>query len=323
MTRVARRASLWILALVFVAAAYSQSLPPTVTATMNTNLNFGKDLQDGLHNLLNTTIPSLTPYSWYWLGAVSFASFYTVLCKTLGDIPKRYHDRIRLIGILLCLFRVTVASIMLRYYSIPVAGSVSFHQMPTYIGQHLSLMISAAGEKQALIEFNRVIHLMPLPHGLQFIESIGYALILVLFGLAQFGMTFITSMSVLFEGALSVYGLFFVPLFAHISLSGRFWKWWNMMVSYSMYPVTAAIFAYVFAGIYLNFIDKAINHNYAIAHLLLLAAYLMLVTPILILSMFMIPRFNDALFGEVPSVMRGIMDSIQNAAVAAGAAVLL
>lgn len=314
---------LLLLLLAAVAVAQAQQLPQPVEQAMNSGLNFGKDLQDGMRNLLNFTLPRLMPYSWYWLGVVSFASFYTVLTKTLAQVPARHHHGIRVIGILVCLFRVSVAALMLRYYVVPMVASINFHQLPMYVGQQLSLMVSADSEKQALLEFNRVIHRMPFPGGLQIIEALGYVMILVLFGAAQLGMTLISATSLLFEGALTVFGLFFVPLFAHISLGGRFWKWWNMMVSYSMYPVTAAIFSFVFAGIYLNFIDKAVNHNYAIAHMIVLAGYLMLVTPILIVSMCQIPRFNDTLFGEVPNIAQGIMASVQNAVVSTAAAALL
>jgi type IV secretory pathway VirB6-like protein len=73
-----------------------------------------------------------------------------------------------------------------------------------------------------------------------------------------------------FIGLGSLLGPLFIPWLVVPKLSWLFWNWVQFMLQYSFYRVVASALTYVWATVFINFIDSSVHGNYTLAHFLVL-----------------------------------------------------
>jgi hypothetical protein len=305
------RSTIRFLVLASLASAlWAQSAaPPDVNRTLQTALNFGDDIQRAVRDLITTAGNPIYPLGWWLLAFITAKQLSQVFTKTLISIAEMHHAHVRFSGVVIVLFRMTVAAVILRYYNVP---GLNFHNVWNSAGIELARAVNAKVLGDVLAGFADVQARVQQPGmGIHVLDDIVYMIILALLGISQLAMWIVTASGIVMQGLLVVVGPLFVPFYVDFKHDERFWRWLNDLIAKAMYPFAGACVGYVFGEMFLKFFANALNGDYSLGHLTVLIPALLTLVPTLVYVMIKLPAWVEKHFGDIGGLAQGASDATQ------------
>jgi hypothetical protein len=108
----------------------------------------------------------------------------------------------------------------------------------------------------------------------------------------------------------SLLGPLFIPFLVVPRLSWLFWNWLSFMLQYSFYQVVASALVFVWTNVLVNFIDRSVHGDYALAHFFILLVPLGMLNIGLIFSVFRITSFVSDLFKGTAAAGNNLAGSV-------------
>ena len=133
-------------------------------------------------------------------------------------------------------------------------------------------------------------------------EIIEYVYVQILMGLAAAIIFVINVSSFIFYAVTALFGPLFIPLYMVDSLRGKFFHFFDTLLSFAMIRAVAAAFIFVWSGFYTTFLQQTFNGDYSI---LMWTANILPVTMVFvafIINMLFIPQITQAIFGGAAGV---------------------
>ena len=129
------------------------------------------------------------------------------------------------------------------------------------------------------------------------LEIFEYVYIQLLMGLAAAIIFVINVSSFIFYAVTALFGPLFIPLFMTDSFRGKFFQFFDTLLSFAMIRAVAAAFIFVWSGFTTTFLQQTFNGDYSI---LMWMANILPVTMVFvafIINMLFIPQITQAIFG--------------------------
>lgn len=129
------------------------------------------------------------------------------------------------------------------------------------------------------------------------LEIFEYVYIQLLMGLAAAIIFVINVSSFIFYAVTALFGPLFIPLYMVDSLRGKFFAFFDTLLSFAMIRAVAAAFIFVWSGFTMTFLQQTFNGDYSI---LMWMANILPVTMVFIafiINMLFIPQITQAIFG--------------------------
>ena len=293
-------------------------VPPDADTAIAGALDFQGQVTAGVTDLVTAVAPSMMTFGWSLLALFGvYALLQTLLQGTMRAFSAHHHNPLTLmVAYVSIVFRIACAVAMMSFYMRPIPGvPFNFHQMFPYLANALSSAITMDLTKQVLTQFNDAIHYLPSAGMFEVLPALLTIVVILLIGLAEIGMTVITSSAYAIVGLLTLCGPLMIPFYVLPGHDKRFWQWFDNMLAYSMYVFVGTGFIFIFCHPYLQFFSNL--HGYTVGQWLPTISYLLLITVVFLWTMFRVPEITHIIFGGVGGVAQGFANSIQALAVRA------
>jgi hypothetical protein len=309
-----------LLLIVFASgAAYAQGIdiPVDSDTIFAGTLDFEASVTAGVTELVTTVAPSIMPFGWTLLALFGvYALLQALLQGTMRTFASGHHhsNMATTVAYVAILFRIVIAAAMLSWYMTPIPGvPFNFHQMFPYLANALSQAINTDLLAQVITAFNKAIHYLPSAGMFEILPALLTVLVLIIFAIAEVGMTIITAGSYAIIGLLTLCGPLMIPFYVLPGHEKRFWSWFDNMLAYSMYVFVGTGFIFIFCHPYIQFFLNM--HSYSVSQWLVNLPYLLLITLVFLWTMFRVPEITHLIFGGVGGVAQGFANSMQSLAV--------
>ncbi len=137
----------------------------------------------------------------------------------------------------------------------------------------------------------------PLPSALAVFETVEYVYVQLLTGLAA-GIIFVINISsFIFYAVTALFGPLFIPLYMTDSFRGKFFQFFDVLLSFAMIRAVAAAFIFVWSGFWTTFLQQTFNGDYTIGMWMANILPVTMVFVAFIINMLFIPQITQAIFG--------------------------
>jgi type IV secretion system protein VirB6 len=137
----------------------------------------------------------------------------------------------------------------------------------------------------------------PQPPIVAVFEIFEYIYVQVLTGLAA-GIIFVINISsFIFYAVTALFGPLFIPLYMSDSFRGKFFAFFDTLLSFAMIRAVAAAFIFVWSGFWTTFLQQTFNGDYSIGMWMANILPVTMVFVAFIINMLFIPQITQAIFG--------------------------
>ena len=137
----------------------------------------------------------------------------------------------------------------------------------------------------------------PQPPIVAVFEIFEYIYVQVLTGLAA-GIIFVINISsFIFYAVTALFGPLFIPLYMSESFRGKFFAFFDTLLSFAMIRAVAAAFIFVWSGFWTTFLQQTFNGDYSIGMWMANILPVTMVFVAFIINMLFIPQITQAIFG--------------------------
>lgn len=137
----------------------------------------------------------------------------------------------------------------------------------------------------------------PQPSALAVFEIFEYVYVQTLIGLAA-GIIFVINISsFIFYAVTALFGPLFIPLYMSESFRGKFFQFFDTLLSFAMIRAVAAAFIFVWSGFWTTFLQQTFNGEYTIGMWMANILPVTMVFIAFIINMLFIPQITQAIFG--------------------------
>lgn len=188
---------------------------------------------------------------------------------------------------------------MIHYYNNPIPGfGVSFTHLINDQALMLANTLNQGTIEQVFQRLNSVslnIDQPPIRFGLNVLNLLRYALVVVLIVLVQAAIYAVVAFGYIASAIAVLLGPIFIPFFIVPQMEWMFWGWLKAFFQYSFYPVVANAYLYVFGNFLIKFFD---GHPppYDGVHMAFLFLPFCLMLIAFVLGIFLIPSLVNSLF---------------------------
>lgn len=137
----------------------------------------------------------------------------------------------------------------------------------------------------------------PQPPIVAVFEIFEYIYVQVLTGLAA-GIIFVINISsFIFYAVTALFGPLFIPLYMSESFRGKFFAFFDTLLSFAMIRAVAAAFIFVWSGFWTTFLQQTFNGDYSIGMWMANILPVTMVFVAFIINMLFVPQITQAIFG--------------------------
>ena len=137
----------------------------------------------------------------------------------------------------------------------------------------------------------------PQPSALAVFEIFEYVYVQILTGLAA-GIIFVINVSsFIFYAVTALFGPLFIPLYMTDSFRGKFFQFFDVLLSFAMIRAVAAAFIFVWSGFWTTFLQQTFNGDYTIGMWMANILPVTMVFIAFIINMLFIPQITQGIFG--------------------------
>jgi len=201
-------------------------------------------VQQAIMGLLSAQLPQFLA-----IGNRLFLSFATIVLVWHGIrlMLTWRHSGEHLFGFARLLLLIAFGDAMIAYYASPIPGlGSSFSSLITDQAITLARLISGQSVQNAQQTLNTLWNSLEQPDAWSILANLLYWTMLVVIGLAQFALLFVSSFSMIASAVCGLVGPLFVPFFIVPTLEWLFWGWLKAFIQYSFMLVIANAFIFVF-----------------------------------------------------------------------------
>ena len=201
------------------------------------------------------------------------------------------------------MLRLGFCCILETYWINPLPGaSWGFNKLFSAIAQEIVKALDQNTQTQLTSLIQEAWSKTGQPSLLAPLEIIEYVYVQVLMGVAAAIIFVINVSSFIFYAVTALFGPLFIPLYMVDSLRGKFFHFFDTLLSFAMIRAVAAAFIFVWSGFYTTFLQQTFNGDYSI---LMWTANILPVTMVFvafIINMLFIPQITQAIFGGAAGV---------------------
>ena len=196
------------------------------------------------------------------------------------------------------MLRLGFCCLLETYWINPLPGaSWGFNKLFSAIAQEIVKVLDQNTQAQLSRVVYEAWNKTGAPSLLAPLEIFEYVYIQLLMGVAS-GIIFVINVSsFIFYAVTALFGPLFIPLYMVDSLRGKFFSFFDTLLSFAMIRAVAAAFIFVWSGFTTTFLQQTFNGDYSI---LMWMANILPVTMVFvafIINMLFIPQITQAIFG--------------------------
>ena len=196
------------------------------------------------------------------------------------------------------MLRLGFCCLLETYWINPLPGaSWGFNKLFSAIAQEIVKVLDQNTQAQLSRVVYEAWNKTGSPSLLAPLEIFEYVYIQLLMGVASAIIFVINVSSFIFYAVTALFGPLFIPLYMVDSLRGKFFSFFDTLLSFAMIRAVAAAFIFVWSGFTTTFLQQTFNGDYSI---LMWMANILPVTMVFvafIINMLFIPQITQAIFG--------------------------
>ena len=196
------------------------------------------------------------------------------------------------------MLRLGFCCLLETYWINPLPGaSWGFNKLFSAIAQEIVKVLDQNTQAQLSRVVYEAWNKTGAPSLLAPLEIFEYVYIQLLMGVASAIIFVINVSSFIFYAVTALFGPLFIPLYMVDSLRGKFFSFFDTLLSFAMIRAVAAAFIFVWSGFTTTFLQQTFNGDYSI---LMWMANILPVTMVFvafIINMLFIPQITQAIFG--------------------------
>lgn len=237
-----------------------------------------------------------------------------------GMLDLHHHQHLHISEVVIFLWQSVMVASVLQYYQTPIPGlGVNAHQILPALGQAVEHSIHLAMLNDLYAGIRSVTENMEHPGPANLLGILIYLSVYIDMAAIELALFVIGAAGSLFLGILTLFGPLFIPMFLTKHFNAMFWRWFESMLSFSMYGAVSAGVTFVFGGIFTTFFTRAVHSDYSIANFIILLPVLVMLTAAFAVVIFQIPTFVGRLFGGLGDMGQGFASAVQAGVVALAA----
>lgn len=278
--------------------AHAQGIPASVTNNATAGINYLGWITDAVDELITAHSDHFLQLARVEANIFATIGFLLLALRWAAQtLNFRWHEELHVGELYLYGLNVCMVMMMLHYYSSPLPHmSVSLHQFFPAVARSLSTSFDTAIVNDFLARVNDVVINLEKPAYWNMVNVILYFFVILDMGVMDAALFVIDSFGFIAVGVLTVFGPLFIPCLLLNRPSAFFWRWFQLILSYSMYRAVASAFTFIWATMMVKFFDNTINGDYSLGSFLLLASILVMLTAAFLYSMFKVPAITAELF---------------------------
>ena len=137
----------------------------------------------------------------------------------------------------------------------------------------------------------------PHPNPLSLLEVFVYMYVQAVMATASAIMFVINISGVVFYAVAALFGPLFIPLYMTESFRGKFFQFFDTLLSFAMIRAVAAAFVFVWGGFITTFLQQTFNGDYSIVNWIANLVTVSMVMLAFAINMLFIPQITQAIFG--------------------------
>ncbi len=196
------------------------------------------------------------------------------------------------------MLRLGFCCIMETYWTNPLPGSSwGFNKLFAAIAQQIVTTLDQASAQQLNSVIAQAWSQTPHPNPLSLLEVFMYMYVQALMAVASAIMFVINISGVVFYAVAALFGPIFIPLYMTESFRGKFFQFFDVLLSFAMIRAVAAAFIFVWGGFMTTFMQQTFNGDYSIGMWIANLVPVSMVMLAFAVNMLFIPQITQAIFG--------------------------
>ena len=196
------------------------------------------------------------------------------------------------------MLRLGFCCILETYWIKPLPGvSWGFNKLFSALAQEIVKVLDQNTQAQLTTVITDAWNKTGLPSLLSPLEIFEYVYVQVLMGVAAAIIFVINISSFIFYAVTALFGPLFIPLYMVDSLRGKFFQFFDTLLSFAMIRAVAGAFIFVWSGFYTTFLQQTFNGDYSITMWMANLLPVTMVFIAFIINMLFIPQITQAIFG--------------------------
>lgn len=196
------------------------------------------------------------------------------------------------------MLRLGFCCILETYWINPLPGANwGFNKLFSAIAQEIVKVLDQNTQAQLSSVIADAFHKTGMPSLLSPLEIFEYVYIQVLMGVAAAIIFVINVSSFIFYAVTALFGPLFIPLYMVDSLRGKFFSFFDTLLSFAMIRAVAGAFIFVWSGFYTTFLQQTFNGDYSMTMWMANLLPVTMVFVAFIINMLFIPQITQAIFG--------------------------
>ena len=196
------------------------------------------------------------------------------------------------------MLRLGFCCILETYWINPLPGANwGFNKLFSAFAQEIVKALDQSTQAQLTQAIGDAWTKTPKPPVLAVFETFEYIYVQVLTGLAAAIIFVINVSSFIFYAVTALFGPLFIPLYMTDSFRGKFFQFFDVLLSFAMIRAVAAAFIFVWSGFWTTFLQQTFNGDYSIAMWMANILPVTMVFIAFIINMLFIPQITQAIFG--------------------------
>jgi hypothetical protein len=227
-----------------------------------------------------------------------FLSFATILLAwhgirmMLASRPLGEH----MFGFARLVLVIAFGDAMIVYYGSPIPGiGISFSNLITDQTAYLANLVSARSIQSAQQNLNTLWNGLSQPDAWSILANLLYWTMLLVIGLAQFALLFVTSFSLIASAICALVGPLFVPFFIVPTLEWIFWGWLKAFIQYSFMRVIANAFIFLFERFLSGFL-QTLPPGLRLEDQLLYSVHVVMILVTFTVGVLLVPSLTSSIF---------------------------
>ena len=196
------------------------------------------------------------------------------------------------------MLRLGFCCLMETYWTQSLPGTAwGFNKFFAAIAQQIVTTLDHASAAQLDTVIAEAWTKTPHPNPLSLLEVFMYMYVQALMAVASAIMFVINIIGVVFYAVAALFGPIFIPLYMTESFRGKFFQFFDVLLSFAMIRAVAAAFIFVWGGFMTTFMQQTFNGDYSIVNWIANLVPVSMVMLAFTVNMLFIPQITQAIFG--------------------------
>lgn len=196
------------------------------------------------------------------------------------------------------MLRLGFCCLLLTYWTTPLPGtSWGFNKLFAAIAQQIVTVLDQDSVPRLTGLIADAWSQIGSPSLIAPVELVVYILIAVLLGLASAILFVINVSSFIFYAVTALFGPLFIPLYMTENFRGKFFQFFDTLLSFAMIRAVASAFIFVWEGFITTFMQQTFHGDYSIGQWIANILPVTMVFLAFVINMLFIPQITQAIFG--------------------------